>query len=110
MGLMDKVKAQAEQAVAKGKQGMAQGQAKIEEMQAKKQGDALLRDLGAAVYAQKTGKAGAEADADIERLVSELRAHESEHGAIDTKPTADAEGGGGAGTASEGGEFNLDDV
>ena len=36
MGLMDKVKAQAEQALEKGKQGVAQGQAKVKEMQAKK--------------------------------------------------------------------------
>jgi hypothetical protein len=103
MGFLDKAKAQAQQLATK-------GQEKFEQTQSKRKEVALLRDLGAAVYAQKTGKAGAEADADIERLVSELRAHESEHGAIDTKPTADAEGGGGAGTASEGGEFNLDDV
>ena len=52
MGLMDKVKAQAEQAVAKGQQAMAQGQAKLDAMQAKKHGDALLRDLGVAYYAK----------------------------------------------------------
>jgi hypothetical protein len=103
MGFLDKAKAQAQQLATK-------GQEKFEQTQSKRKEVALLRDLGAAVYAQKTGKAGAEAAADLERLVSELRAHESEHGAIDTKPTADAEGGGGAGTASEGGEFNLDDV
>ena len=50
MGLMDKVKAQAEQALAKskhgvekglekGKEGVAQGQAKVKEMQAKKAAD-----------------------------------------------------------------------
>jgi hypothetical protein len=81
MGLMDKVKAQAEQAVAKGKQGVSQGQAKIEELQAKKQADALLRDLGAAYYAQQHhgGPAGAVAAA-----LAKVVAHETEHGAIDT--------------------------
>lgn len=52
MGLMDKVKMQAEQAKAKAQQGMNQGQAKIDQMQAKRQWDALLRDLGQAYYAQ----------------------------------------------------------
>ncbi|HWC35033.1 MAG TPA: hypothetical protein VG650_09405 [Mycobacteriales bacterium] len=51
MGLMDKVKAQAEQAVAKGQQAVAQGQSKIEEVQEKRARDALLHDLGAAYYA-----------------------------------------------------------
>ncbi len=51
MGLMDKVKMQAEQAKAKAQQGMNQGQAKIDQMQAKRQWDALLRDLGQAYYA-----------------------------------------------------------
>lgn len=51
MGLMDKVKAQAEQAVAKGQHAVAQGQSKIEEMQEKRAHEGLLRDLGAAYYA-----------------------------------------------------------
>jgi hypothetical protein len=101
MGFLDKAKAQAQQLATK-------GQEKFEQTQSKRKEVALLRDLGAAVYAQQTGKGTPETDAEIDRLVSELRAHESEHGAIDTKPTADAEGG--AATASEGGEFNLDDM
>jgi hypothetical protein len=95
MGFLDKAKAQAQQLATK-------GQEKLEQTQGKRKEVALLRDLGAAVYAQKSGKGTAETDAEIERLVSELRAHESEHGAIDTKPTAE--------TPDEGGEFNLDDV
>ena len=51
MGLMDKVKQQAEQALTKAQQGVAQGQAKLDEVQAKRQADQLLRDLGAAYYA-----------------------------------------------------------
>lgn len=51
MGLMDKVKQQAEQALTKAQQGVAQGQAKLDEVQTKRQGDQLLRDLGAAYYA-----------------------------------------------------------
>jgi len=52
MGLIDKMKAQAEQAVAKAQQGMAQGQAKLDKIQAKRHADTLLRNLGAAVYAE----------------------------------------------------------
>lgn len=56
MGLMDRVKQQAEQAITKAQQGVAQGQAKLDEVQAKRQIDALYRDLGAAYYAaQKHG-------------------------------------------------------
>ncbi|HEX3899007.1 MAG TPA: hypothetical protein VHW74_07525 [Mycobacteriales bacterium] len=51
MGLMDKVKAQAEQAVSMGQAAVAQGQAKVDEVQAKRAYDALLRELGAAYYA-----------------------------------------------------------
>jgi hypothetical protein len=102
MGLMDKVKAQAEQAVAKGKQGMAQGQAKIEEMQAKKQADALLRDLGAAYYAQQ--RTGGSADA-VAAALAKVVAHEAEHGTVDTSATAPAAGG-----AEPGGSYSIDDV
>ena len=41
MGLVDKVKEQAEHAVGIGKQGLSQGQAKIDQMQAKRQSQAL---------------------------------------------------------------------
>ena len=46
MSFMDKVKAEAEQAVAKGQQAVAEGQTKLTEMQAAKAHDTLLRDLG----------------------------------------------------------------
>jgi len=52
MGFMDKLSQQAEQAMAKAKEGLAQGQAKVDQLQAKRHADALLRDLGAAYYAQ----------------------------------------------------------
>lgn len=115
MGLLDKAKAQAEKLATKAQEGVKTGQAKLEEVQAKRKADALLRDLGAAVFAEKTGNGTAETAAEIERLVAALRDHETEHGTIDTSPTAadvEAPGSpaGGAATASEGGEFSLDDV
>ena len=53
MGLMDKVKQGAGQALNKAQQGVSQGKAKIDEKQAKHQWDGLLRNLGAAYYAQQ---------------------------------------------------------
>ena len=57
MGLMDKVKAQATQVAQKAQEGARTGQAKLADAQSKKRADALLRDLGAAVYAERSGKA-----------------------------------------------------
>jgi hypothetical protein len=88
MGLMDKVKAQAEQAVAMAQQGVAQGQSKLEEIQAKKREDALLRDLGAAYYAQQ--RTGGSAEAVASALVA-VDAHAEEHGSVDTSAAPDTD-------------------
>ena len=80
MGLLDKVKAQAEQVAAKAQQGVNQGQAKLDAMQAKKAGDALLRDLGAAYYAQQ--RSGGSQSA-IDGLLARVDAHVAEHGSLD---------------------------
>jgi hypothetical protein len=53
MSLMDKVKEQAAQALNKAQHGVSQGKAKIDEAQAKHHWDGLLRNLGAAVYAEQ---------------------------------------------------------
>jgi hypothetical protein len=53
MGFMDKVKAQAEQAMVKAQQGVAQGQTKLDDLQTKRAGDALIAALGAAFYAER---------------------------------------------------------
>ncbi len=83
MGLLDKVKTQAASATAIAKDAAQKGQAKLDAIQAKRAADVLLRDLGAIVYGQRTGRAAATADADIERIVSSLKSHEEEHGPID---------------------------
>jgi hypothetical protein len=72
MGLMDKVKSQAEQAMAKAQQGMNQGQAKIDQLQAKRQWDGLLRDLGEAYYAQVRQGASHEA---VDSALAALDSH-----------------------------------
>ena len=90
MGLLDKVKATAATATEAAKDAAAKGQAKLDESQAKKAADGMLRDLGAAFYATKTGRATPATDADIERLVTALQKHESDHGQITLAPESAA--------------------
>jgi hypothetical protein len=90
MGLLDKVKATAATATEAAKDAAAKGQAKLDEAQAKKAADALLRDLGAAVYATKTGRSTPTTDSDIDRLVAALQDHESKHGQIPLAPESAA--------------------
>jgi hypothetical protein len=53
MGFLDKAREAAAQATVKAQEGIAQGQAKASQLQAKRQSDALVRELGAAYYAQQ---------------------------------------------------------
>ena len=106
MGLMDKVKTQATQLAEKSKQGVAQGQAKLDSMQAKKQLDALFHDLGAATYAAE--RKGASRD-EVERLLAAIDAHEQEHGEVDTSTSAAAATATSTTSSTEGGDFRLDE-
>ncbi len=90
MGLLDKVKAQATAATEMAKDAAAKGQAKMNEVQAKKAADGMLRDLGAAFYATKTARSTPTTDAEIDQLVAALQAHESEHGQITLAPESAA--------------------
>jgi hypothetical protein len=97
VGLMDKVKQQAEQALAKAQQGVSQGQAKFDQVQAKRQTDALLRNLGAAYYAkERTGGPQEAVDSAMKMLDEQVAAH----GPIDTSATSSATAAQGAATAS----------
>jgi len=75
MGFLDKAMAQVQQAA-------KQGQDKLEDIQAKRGSDALLRDLGAWYYASETGRDNGQGPAEIARLIGELQAHEAEHGPL----------------------------
>jgi hypothetical protein len=90
MGLLDKVKATAATATEAAKDAAAKGQAKLDEAQAKKAADSLLRDLGAAFYSTKTGRATPTTESDIERLVAALQEHESNHGTLTLAPESAA--------------------
>jgi hypothetical protein len=92
MGLLDKVKQQATAATEMAKDAAAKGQAKIDEAQAKKAAEGMLRDLGAAFYATKSGRSTPTTDSDIERLVAALQEYESEHGPLTLAPESAAAG------------------
>ena len=111
MGLLDKAKQQAGQIAQKGQGEAKKGQGKLESAQAKKRADALLRDLAAAVYAERTGRATGETAAEIERLLAELRSHEAAQGTIDTGAQADQQpsAGGAAGATGEG-SYTIDEM
>jgi hypothetical protein len=80
MGLMDKVKAQATVLAQKTQETARDSKAKFDQAQARRHADVLLRNLGAAVYAERTGRSTPETEAQIDKLVADLSAHESEHG------------------------------
>lgn len=89
MGLMDKVKAQATVLAEKTQETVRDSKAKFDHAQAKRHGDVLLRNLGAAVYAERTGRGTPSSKADIDRLVADIRAHEAENGISLTPESAD---------------------
>lgn len=82
MALIDKVKAQASQLAQMAQEAGKAGQAKLVDVQARRRADGLLRELGAAYYAQRCGNTSDEIHATIERLIGELTTFESENGPL----------------------------
>ncbi len=91
MPIFDKVKAQATQLAQKAQEAGKAGQSKIEEVQARRRADAMLRDLGAAIYAERSGRADSTTAKDITRLLAELSDFESEHGPLASQSAADSD-------------------
>jgi hypothetical protein len=79
---MDKMKEQATQLAEKGKQGVAQGQAKFDAMQAKKELDTLFHDLGEATYAAE--RQGGSRD-EVTRLVAAIDEHKATNGPLEAE-------------------------
>src|SRR5438067_12881308 len=88
MGLMDRMKEQAAMAAQRATQltqeAAQQGKAKMDQAQARRRADAMFRDLGAAVYAERTGRGGPDGAAKIDRLVKALSRQEAEQGLGDS--------------------------
>ena len=77
MGFMDKVKAQATVLADKAQTGVQQGQTKLQEMQATKQADHLLRELGAYVFLSERGRTQPDSEAKVTGIMGELDALEA---------------------------------
>ncbi len=80
MGLMDRVKAQATQLAQATQQAALEGKAKLDQAQASRRGDGLLRSLGAAVYAERTGRGTPDSQSTIEKLIADISAYERDNG------------------------------
>ncbi len=80
MGLMDKVKAQAGQLAQKTQETAREGKARLDQAQANRRADMLLRNLGALVYAERTNRGAPDTDDQINKLISDIQAHEAENG------------------------------
>lgn len=77
MGFLDKAAAKVKEATEAAQEGVA-------EMSAKRKADGLLRELGAWTYAKHKG-GYPEAQPNIDRVLTELAAHEAEHGELGGK-------------------------
>src|SRR5216684_2185632 len=72
MGLMDKVRAQSTQLAQKAQETAREGKVKLDQANAKRRADAMFRDLGATVYAERTGRGTPDSKEKIDRLVDAL--------------------------------------
>jgi hypothetical protein len=84
MGLMDRVREQAAQLAQKTQEAAQEGRVMLDQAQARRRADAMFRDLGAAVYAERTGRGGPDGAAKIDRLVKALSRQEAEQGLGDS--------------------------
>ncbi|HVC39322.1 MAG TPA: hypothetical protein VNH20_05025 [Candidatus Dormibacteraeota bacterium] len=110
MGLMDKLKVQAEQMAVKAQQGTAQVQAKFDTVQAKRVADSLLRDLGAAYYGEQRQSGPHDA---VEKALAAVDSHAAQTGPVDVSTTGPQPTPTQAAPSSgppPAGDFKLDDL
>lgn len=99
MGLMDKMKAQAQNVAAQAKTAAGQAQDKMEQMQLRKKADEAAKQLGYLIHKERTGgaAAGAEADklvaeiTDLERQMAEEDASSAASPAAPATPTSSSD-------------------
>jgi len=82
MGLLDNLKAQADVGLAKAAEAGRAGQAKLDELQARRAADGLLRSLGADTYAEYRAHPDRPLSEAATALVEALEAWEAEHGSL----------------------------
>jgi hypothetical protein len=78
MGLMDKVKETAQKGVDATKGAVSAGQEKLDDMKAEKRIKELKEELGGLLYAQQSGSPADDYDAQVARIVEEIKAAEAE--------------------------------
>ncbi len=79
MGIMDKAKAQASQVAQKTQETAQAGKAKYDHAQANQHANAMLQQLGAAVYAERTGQGTTDGQAKIDKQVDDISAYAREN-------------------------------
>ena len=92
MGLMDKVRAQSTQLAQMAQETAREGKVKLDQAQAKRRADAMFRDLGATVYAERTGRGTPDSQGKIDRLVDALSRQEASQGLGDPDGSTPAGG------------------
>ena len=65
-----------------------EGKVKLDQAQAKRRADAMFRDLGATVYAERTGRGTPDSQGKIDRLVDALSRQEASQGLGDPDGSA----------------------
>jgi hypothetical protein len=90
MSLLDKMKETAQKGVDKTKEAVSAGQDKMEAHKLEKQISDLKEELGGVVYAQRSGTPPDNADAEIARLVGEIKNVETELAKTDDDAGDDA--------------------
>jgi len=80
MGIMDKARAQASQVAHKTQETAQAGKAKYDQAQASQHANAMLQQLGAAVYAERTGHGTADSQAKIDKQINDISAYERDNG------------------------------
>ncbi len=98
MGFMDKMKEQAAVVTAVAKDTAQKGQSKVEEVQAKRAADEVLRQLGLVVFLEKAGRGDETTEgteAKIAHHVETLKEYEAEFGELGAADGSSSSGGGG---------------
>jgi 4-aminobutyrate aminotransferase-like enzyme len=99
MTLLDKLKTQEGNLAQRAQEAGDAGRAMLDQAEAKLKSHGLLRDLGAAVYAERSGDGSPENSREIDRLVGEIANHKAKNSSATEADDATAS----PGTSADGG-------
>ena len=104
MGLMDKVKAAAQDAQVQAKKATAQGQEKLEDLKERRKMDELAKQLGYLIYRERSE--GTPGGSDVDRLIGEMKELDAQ---ISSRGPQSSDAGPPAGTADSTGKQPTDE-